>query len=67
MVLDHLANQTTDKADLLLPAATFAESDGTLISNEGRAQRFFPVFAPAGGGRAGELAVAGRSQVVDAR
>jgi NADH-quinone oxidoreductase subunit G len=46
VVLDHLANQTTDKADLLLPAGTFAESDGTLISNEGRAQRFFPVFAP---------------------
>jgi len=46
VVLDHLANQTTEKADLLLPAATFAESDGTLISGEGRAQRFFPVFAP---------------------
>ena len=49
VVLDHLANQTTDKADLLLPAGTFAESDGTLISNEGRAQRFFPVFAPGEG------------------
>jgi NADH-quinone oxidoreductase subunit G len=46
VVLDHLANQTTEKADLLLPAGTFAESDGTLLSNEGRAQRFFPVFAP---------------------
>jgi NADH-quinone oxidoreductase subunit G len=46
VVLDHLANQTTEKAGLLLPAGTFAESDGTLISNEGRAQRFFPVFAP---------------------
>lgn len=45
IVLDHLANETTAKADLLLPAATFAESDGTLVSNEGRAQRFFPVFA----------------------
>jgi NADH-quinone oxidoreductase subunit G len=46
VALDHLTNQTTEKADLLLPAGTFAESDGTLISNEGRAQRFFPVFAP---------------------
>jgi NADH-quinone oxidoreductase subunit G len=46
VVLDHLANQTTEKADLLLPAGTFADSDGTLISSEGRAQRFFPVFAP---------------------
>jgi NADH-quinone oxidoreductase subunit G len=31
-----------------LPAATFAESDGTLVSNEGRAQRFFQVYAPTG-------------------
>jgi NADH-quinone oxidoreductase subunit G len=46
VVLDHLENQTTAKADLLLPARTFAESDGTLVSNEGRAQRFFPAFAP---------------------
>lgn len=46
VVLDHLENQTTAKADLLLPAGTFAESDGTLVSNEGRAQRFFPAIAP---------------------
>lgn len=46
IVLDHLANETTAKAELLLPAGTFAESDGTLVSNEGRAQRFFQVFAP---------------------
>jgi NADH-quinone oxidoreductase subunit G len=46
IVLDHLASQTTAKADLLLPAGTFAESDGTLVNNEGRAQRFFQVFAP---------------------
>ncbi|MEO8051469.1 MAG: molybdopterin-dependent oxidoreductase, partial [Acidobacteriota bacterium] len=45
VVLDHLANETTAKAELLLPAGTFAESDGTLVSGEGRAQRFFPVFA----------------------
>ncbi len=46
VVLDHLANETTVKASLLLPAGTFAESDGTLVSSEGRAQRFFQVFAP---------------------
>jgi len=45
IVLDHLANSTTEKADLELPAGTFAESDGTFISSEGRAQRFFQVFA----------------------
>jgi NADH-quinone oxidoreductase subunit G len=46
IVLDHLPNRTTEKAELVLPAGTFAESDGTFISSEGRAQRFFQVFAP---------------------
>ncbi|HWZ31786.1 MAG TPA: NADH-quinone oxidoreductase subunit NuoG [Bryobacteraceae bacterium] len=46
IVLDHLANPTTEKADSELPAGTFAESDGTFISSEGRAQRFFQVFSP---------------------
>ncbi len=46
IVLDHLANPTTEKAELVLPAATFAESDGTFVSSEGRAQRFFQVFVP---------------------
>ena len=44
IVLDHLAHATSAKASLLLPAATIAESDGTLVSNEGRAQRYFSVF-----------------------
>lgn len=48
MVLDALANGTTAKAEVVLPAATFAESDGTLVSSEGRAQRFFQVFVPQG-------------------
>jgi NADH-quinone oxidoreductase subunit G len=46
IVLDHLANRTAEKAELVLPAGTFAESDGTFISSEGRAQRFFEVLAP---------------------
>jgi len=46
IVLDHLVNEITEKAELVLPAGTFAESDGTFISSEGRAQRFFQVFAP---------------------
>ena len=45
IVLDHLANPTTEKAELVLPG-TFAESDGTFVSSEGRAQRFFQVFDP---------------------
>ncbi|MCL4561291.1 MAG: NADH-quinone oxidoreductase subunit NuoG [Chloroflexi bacterium] len=46
IVLDSLDNPTAQKADVLLPAATFAESDGTLVNNESRAQRYFQVFVP---------------------
>lgn len=41
IVLDHLMNQTAQRADVLLPAATFAEAEGTLVNQEGRAQRFY--------------------------
>lgn len=47
VVIDHLAHDTAARAELVLPAGTFAESDGTLVSNEGRAQRFFQVYVPA--------------------
>jgi NADH-quinone oxidoreductase subunit G len=46
LVADHQSTATTAKAHLLLPAASFAEGDGTLVSQEGRAQRFFQVFEP---------------------
>lgn len=46
IALDHLHNRTSTAAELTLPAATFAESDGTLVNNEGRAQRFFQVLVP---------------------
>jgi NADH-quinone oxidoreductase subunit G len=46
IVLDYLENATTAQADIILPAATFAEADGTLVNNEGRAQRFYQVFMP---------------------
>jgi NADH-quinone oxidoreductase subunit G len=46
IVIDHLINPTSSKADVTLPAATFAEAHGTLVNNEGRAQRFYQVFAP---------------------
>ena len=48
VVLDSLNNLTTEKADVLLPAATFAEGDGTVVNYEGRAQRFYQVFMPPG-------------------
>lgn len=41
IVLDQLTNKTTLKADIGIPAATFAESEGTLVNNEGRAQRYY--------------------------
>jgi NADH-quinone oxidoreductase subunit G len=44
VVIDSLENKTAEYAELLLPAATFAESEGTLVNNEGRAQRYFPVY-----------------------
>jgi NADH-quinone oxidoreductase subunit G len=46
IVLDYLNNATTQRADILIPAGTFAEADGTLVNNEGRAQAFFQVFMP---------------------
>ena len=49
IVIDSLHNATTEKADVLIPAATFAEGDGTLVNYEGRAQRFYQVFVPPGG------------------
>ena len=48
IVLDHLLNQTAERATLAIPAGTFAEADGTLVSSEGRAQRFYQVFVPEG-------------------
>jgi NADH-quinone oxidoreductase subunit G len=46
VVLDHLVNATTEAAELVLSAGTFAESDGTLVNSEGRAQRFFQALDP---------------------
>jgi NADH-quinone oxidoreductase subunit G len=46
IVVDHLESPMTASAEVVLPAATFAEGDGTLVNNEGRAQRFFQVFVP---------------------
>ena len=48
IVLDHMANDTMVKAELALPAGAFAETAGTMINNETRAQRFFRVLVPQG-------------------
>ncbi len=48
IAIDCLHSRTTDRAELVLSAGTFGESDGTLVNNEGRAQRFFRVLNPDG-------------------
>ena len=48
--------RTAAKAEVVLPAAAFAEADGTLVNNEGRAQRFYQVLFQQA--RSGELALA---------
>jgi NADH-quinone oxidoreductase subunit G len=68
IVLDHLLNQTAERATLAIPAGTFAEADGTLVSSEGRAQRFYQVFVAEGDIRASwqwlrdVMAAAGRKE-----
>jgi NADH-quinone oxidoreductase subunit G len=48
VVMDYLENATTAEADVLLPVASWAEGSGTLISNEGRAQRYYRALEPDG-------------------
>jgi NADH-quinone oxidoreductase subunit G len=47
VVIDHQNTPTVAKANFVLPAGSFAESDGTVINMEGRAQRYFQVYDPA--------------------
>jgi NADH-quinone oxidoreductase subunit G len=49
VVLDSIATPLTARATVVLPAGSLAESDGTFVNNEGRAQRFFQVFVPSTG------------------
>jgi NADH-quinone oxidoreductase subunit G len=46
IVLDHSETETVKKASVVLSAASFAEGDGTVVSQEGRAQRFYQVYDP---------------------
>jgi NADH-quinone oxidoreductase subunit G len=46
VVVDSLMTDTAARAEIVLPASTFAEGDGTFVSCEGRAQRFYQVFVP---------------------
>jgi NADH-quinone oxidoreductase subunit G len=48
VAFDYLENDTTSDAEVVIPVGTFAEADGTLVNNEGRAQRFYQSFPPEG-------------------
>jgi NADH-quinone oxidoreductase subunit G len=48
IVLDGLSTPTSDAAELVFPAGTYAETDGTIVNNEGRAQRFLQAYVPSG-------------------
>ena len=47
VVLDHMVTATSSLATHAFPAATIAESSGTLVNNEGRIQPFYQVLRPA--------------------
>lgn len=47
VVLDHQDTATAQGANFVLPVASFAEGDGTVVSSEGRVQRYFQVYDPA--------------------
>jgi NADH-quinone oxidoreductase subunit G len=47
IVVDHQIHATAARANVVLSAGSFAESDGTVVNNEGRAQRYFQVYDPA--------------------
>ena len=44
IVIDHQHCDWHDKAAFVLPAGTFAETDGTMVSAEGRMQRYFAAY-----------------------
>lgn len=46
VVLDSLKTRTGEAANLVLAAGTFAETTGTFINYEGRAQHFYATFKP---------------------
>ena len=46
-VLDSMKTRTGEQANLVLAAGTFAETSGTYVNYETRAQHFYSVFKPA--------------------
>jgi len=48
VIQDSYMNENVELADAVLPASTFAETEGTFINGEGRLQRFNKVIEPLG-------------------
>ena len=48
VVIDAMDSPTASRSSIILPAASFAEAEGTFVNNEGRAQRSMATFTPAG-------------------
>jgi len=48
VIQDSFMNENTEKADAVLPATTFAETEGTFINAEGRVLKFVRVIEPQG-------------------
>jgi NADH-quinone oxidoreductase subunit G len=48
IVLGSQMDETTKKAGFVLPAGAFTESTGTIVNNEGRAQRYYRVLPEEG-------------------
>jgi NADH-quinone oxidoreductase subunit G len=66
IAIDSLMNSTTSKVNYLLPAGTIYESDGHLVNNEGRVQRFYKVFVKEDGDvRSGQEWIQMLSESVD--
>lgn len=51
IVQDSYMNEVAERADVVLPATTFAETDGTFVNVEGRIQSFSRIIQPIGEAR----------------
>ncbi len=45
IVLDHIWHRTASQSEVVLPAGSFAETDGSLVNNEARCQRMYRVLS----------------------
>ncbi len=46
IAIEHNHTAVTKRADVILPAASFSESQGLLVNYQGKAQCFYPAFTP---------------------